>query len=251
MVACSWEVIGCDDCSAYASLDSEVQSEVEAWAVNRLWEWTNQRFGPCEELVRPCRKSCVEFSSFAMPWGGGYIGLNCVKCGDSCSCREVQQVILPGPIYALTEVLVDGDEVDLSAFRVDNYTILVRQDGGVLPTCQDLGKTPDEVGTWQISYLLGEEVPPGGGLVAGILACEYAKSLCGDNSCRLPKRVSSVQRQGIVINNNSSRSTEQGITGIFEIDDWVMTANKPNRRSVATSPDVPRPRITTWTYAES
>src|SRR5690606_20557831 len=152
MAACGWEPLGCESCSAYADLDPLVRAEVDAWAVDRLWEWTHQRFGPCEELVRPCRKTCTDASSY-----GGGTGLLCGKCGDSCSCRDVQQIVLPGPINDLIEILIDGEEVDLSAFRVDDWHVLVRQDGGSFPPCQDLGKPAGEEGTWQIRYLLGED----------------------------------------------------------------------------------------------
>jgi len=173
-------------------------------------------------------------------------------CGDSCSCREVQQVRLPGPIAEPIEVLIDGTPVDLSAFRVDDWNILVRQDGGFFPICQDMGKPLGEAGTWGVTYLLGEEVPAGGSLVAGILACEYAKALCGAEDCRLPRRVSSIQRQGLVIGIlDNFTNLKEGFTGIFEIDDWIMAQVKPRRRAVISSPDVAKPRITTWAFSES
>ncbi len=253
MPACGWEVIGCELCSAWPNISDEVRAEAEAWAIERLWQWTNQRFGPCAEIVRPCRKNCQGFGVYAPPWGSfAGIGLMCGQCGDNCSCREVQQVKLPGPIYEPLEVLIDGESIDLSAFRVDDWNILVREDGGHFPICQDMGKRLGEVGTWGIEYLLGEPVPAGGGLVAGILACEYAKSLCGADDCRLPRRVSSIQRQGMVIGIlDNFTNIKEGFTGIFEIDDWIMAQTKPRRRATITSPDVARPRITTWTYADS
>jgi hypothetical protein len=253
MAACGWEVIGCELCAAYVGISDELKTEVEAWAVERLWQWTNQRFGPCEEIVRPCRKTCNDFSVSTPPWGGArWIGLTCGSCGDSCSCREVQQVRLPGPIAEPLEVLIDGEEVDLSAFRVDDWNILVREDGGHFPVCQDMDKPLGEAGTWGVTYLLGEPVPPGGSLVAGILACEYAKALCGSSDCRLPRRVSSIQRQGLVVGIlDNFTNLKEGFTGIFEIDDWIMAQVKPRRRAVISSPDVSRPRITTWTFSES
>lgn len=225
MAACGWEVIGCDECTAYQGLSPELQAEVDAWAVWRLWEWTNQRFGPCEYTI-------LSDSHDGCCWLGHPF--------DACHCRR-SGLLLPGPIAEPVEVLVgiDLDPVDLSDLRVVDWNVLEFTDG------TKWGRD------WEVTYLLGEEVPAGGEIVAGILACEYAKSVCGDASCRLPKRVSSIQRQGIVINNVSSRTAEMGITGIFEIDDWIMTATKPKRRSVASSPDVPKHRIVTWTNADS
>lgn len=253
MPACGWEVIGCDDCSAWSTVSEDVRAECEAWAVDWLWQWTGQRFGACEEVVRPCRKTCAGYG-VQVPWDRAFpfLVMTCGKCGDNCSCREIQQFVAPGLILEPVEVQIDGDVVPLSAFRVDNGNILVRQDGGSFPPCQDVGKPLGEQGTWGFTYLQGEDVPPGGGLVAGILACEYAKSLCGDDTCRLPRRISSIQRQGVVIGIlDNFDKIQQGMTGIFEVDSWVMAQSKPRRRAMISSPDVPKPRLTTWTYSES
>lgn len=253
MPACGWEVIGCETCEAYTGLSPEVQAEVEAWAVDYLWQTTNERFGLCSEIVRPCRASCAGTGAWAFPWDRSFAFFGgCGRCGDSCSCRYVEQVKLPGIVAEPLEVLVDGEPVDLSAFRVDDWNVLVREDGGRFPTCQDLGRPLGDPGTWGVEYLQGEPVPPGGSLVAGILACEFAKALCNDSTCRLPRRVSSIQRQGVVIGIlDNFAGLEKGLLGIFEIDAWVMSQNKPNRRAVVRSPDVQVPRITTWSYSES
>jgi hypothetical protein len=253
MPACGWEIIGCQDCAPFSNLDPAVQAEVEAWAINRLWLWTNQRFGQCPVSYRPCRKTCNGYA-IGGPWliGGRFLNLTCGICGDECSCTYVSQVILPGPIWEPTEILIDGDPLDLDAVQVYDYNKLVRIDGGHFPTCQNLGATPFEVGTWQVTYLQGEPIPAGGQLVAGILAQEYAKAICGDGSCRLPKRLSSITRQGMTIAMlDNFTNLKEGFTGIWEIDDWIMSAIVPPARSTVFSPDVPRPKQPTWTFSES
>ncbi len=253
MPACGWEIMGCDDCSAFTELTDEMQAMVEEWAVNRLWEWTNKRFGPCEISYRPCRKTCDGYLMYGPALvNGRFINFACGRCGDTCSCSSVSQVVLPGPIAEPTEILIDGDPLDLSAVRVDNWNTIVRVDGGTFPTCQDMGAMPDEVGTWEVTYLQGEPVPPGGGFVAGILACEYAKYLCNDDSCKLPQRLTIATRQGLTIGQiDDFQNLENGFTGIWIIDDWIAAAIKPPARSTVFTPDVPRPRQTTWTYAAS
>lgn len=259
MVPCGWEIIGCDDCEALTGLDDEVRIAVEERAIARLWEWTNKRFGNCPQNWRPCRRKCATDSGWMwnMPVAQGrYINLGC-GCGqgDSCGCRHVSEIILPGPITPV-EILIDGEPLDLWNVRVDNWNRLVRLDGD-WPTCQDLSKEPTEDGTWQVSYSQGEDVPPGGGLVAGILACEYAKGMCGDSSCRLPQRVSTVSRQGVTVamlDNFTGLGT--GFTGIWEIDDWVMTYTTnlrqgPWQASSVSSPDLTPQRFTTWEYSDS
>lgn len=250
---CNWDVVGCDNCVAYSTLDPEMQAQVDAWAVQYLWNWTKRRFGPCPISYRPCRKDCNTYGrTFPFLIGGQFFNLRCGTCGDSCSCKYVSQIVLPGPIAEPTEILIDGVELPLDAVRVDNYTILVRLDGGHFPHCQDLGLNPDEIGTWQVSYLQGEAIPAGGDLVAGVLACELAKSICGDTSCRLPQRVTSVTRQGVTLAMlDDFRGLDQGYTGIWAIDSWISAANNPPKRSTVSSPDVPVPRQTTWSYESS
>lgn len=250
---CNWPVLGCDNCTAYTNLSEEMRLEVDAWAVQYLWNWTKRRFGPCEVSYRPCRSGCRGYGG-VFPWviGGRFYNLRCGQCGDSCSCKHVSQIVLPGPIAEPTEILIDGEVLPLDAVRVDNYDILVRVDGGHFPECQDLGANVDEIDTWQVSYLQGEAIPAGGSLAAGQLACEYAKSICGDPSCRLPQRISSITRQGMTIAMlDDFRGLDEGYTGIWMIDSWISAANNPPKRSTVSSPDVPVPRQTTWQYESS
>jgi hypothetical protein len=184
---------------------------------------------------------------------GSFINLGCGRCGDSCSCSAVSELILPGPIAEPIEILVDGVALDIdTSVVVYNYNRLTRIDGGKFPTCQDLSKPPSEVGTWQVTYLQGEPVPHGGQLVAGILACEYAKAMCGDDSCCLPKRVSSITRQGITMAMlDDFDRLSLGMTGIWEIDDWVTTYSTnlrmgPWQASTVSSPDLTPRRLLTW-----
>jgi hypothetical protein len=242
------------------SLDPEIQEKVKRRAVTRLWEWTNKRFGACPVSYRPCRRDCNSGRGYMWNVGvaqGRSISLNCGRCGTSCSCRHVSEVILPGPITPL-EILIDGEELDLSAVRVDNYNRLVRIDGGHFPTCQNLGSPPTEEDTWQVTYAKGQSAADvGGDLVAGILACEYAKAMCDDESCRLPKRVSSIQRQGITMAIlDDFTKLQTGFTGIWEIDDWIATYTTnlrtgPWQASSVSSPDIPLDRFTTWEYEGS
>ena len=257
---CSWDIFGCEDCSALNNLSDEVRAAVEERAIAQLWEWTNKRFGPCPDAYRPCKSECAGSGGWAwgMPTGSGqFVSLNCGRCGNSCSCSEVSEIILPGPIAEPLEILIDGIELDLSRVRVDNYNRLVRIDGGRFPTCQDLGAPATEPGTWQVTIAKGEEVPPGGELVAGILACEFAKSLCGDDSCRLPKRVTSITRQGITIAMlDDFQKLQVGFTGIWEIDSWISTYTTnlrtgPWQMGRVSSPDIPEQRFTTWEYIDS
>ena len=255
MTACDWDVVGCGPCGALDDLEPEAREAIEAWAVDRLWQWTNRRFGACPVTYRPCRKTCDGYSMYGPALvGGRFYNMTCGRCGDSCSCRHVSQIVLPGPIAEPIEILIDGIPLEPleEVVRVDDYNTLVRTDGGDFPTCQDMGAPTTEMGTWSVTYLQGEPVPPGGDIIAGILACEYAKAICGDSSCRLPKRLTFATRQGITIGTvDRFENLKEGWTGIWEIDDWISAQTRPWQRSTVFSPDVPRPRLMTWPLALS
>lgn len=254
MPACGWDVTYCATCTPLDNLSDEVRASIEEWAVTRLWEWTRQRFGPCEVSYRPCKTGCGGVGPGAWAWATVTNGIpfTCGSCGDSCSCRYVSEVILPGPIDSVVEILVDGLPLAEDAVVVYDYNRLTRVDGGRFPTCQDLGRLPDEDGTWQVTYMIGEPVPPAGDIIAGVLACEYAKAICGDPTCRLPKTLKSSARQGLTIVNMSSfENLAQGGTGIWEIDDWVLSQNNPMRKSLVSSPDIVKQRRMTWSSASS
>jgi hypothetical protein len=225
MPACDWEPIGCDGCSEFSTLDDAQRQEIQAWAVNRLWLWTHQRFGPCPVTMHNDSPECCGATLEAQLRG--------IICLDN-------EIVLPGPISEPISIVIDGEDLDPCLFHVDDYNILVRDDGGKF------------VGDWEIVYLLGEAVPPGGGIVAGILAREYAKSMCGDSTCRLPKRITSITRQGLTMGLiDNFGNLKDGYTGIWEIDDWIAAQNEPAQRSSVFSPDIPRYRTTTWTCDES
>jgi hypothetical protein len=253
---------------------------IEATAVGYLWNWTLKAFGVCPVVVRPCRQDCGGMDTF---WGlgpfasgsaaqygpypnGGYGGSNrsgfgsypnpqlvggewtnvsCGFCRDECSCgaSSLMTLRLPGPIAEVTQVLVDGVALDPAAYRVDNHALLVRLDGTPWPRCQDMTLPTTDAGTFSIAYQRGREVPVGGQVAAGLLACELAKAICRDSSCALPQRVQTITRQGVTMAMiDSGQGIEQGQTGIWTIDSWVSSITRPIRPSTVLSPDIPRPK---------
>lgn len=96
-----------------------------------------------------------------------------------------------------------------------------------------------------ITYHWGLAPPAMGVRQCVVLAIELAKSLTGDTSCRLPKRVTSVTRQGVSMTMiDPQKYLQDGKTGLSDVDLWLATVNpkaRPERGSVWT-PDVPRAR---------
>jgi hypothetical protein len=245
---CDWPVDYCNDGSLPAPLDAMDAARVQRYermAVDYLWSWTRQQFGTCTVALRPCRQPCHGgITGNRSPFtpaliGGRWFNLACGSCGDQCGCSYVSTVVLPGPVGAIEQILIDGAVLDASKYRLDGR-YLIRTDGELWPTCQDLAAATTEDGTWEITYTLGIPVPTGGQIAAGVLARELAKAACGDTSCALPRRIQSITRQGVAIVMDSFEDLAKGGTGIWLIDSWVSSVTAAPAPARVYSPDVSR-----------
>lgn len=260
---CNWPLAHCgeggpsDDpsCSSLMTLQPEMRVLIEDMAVTYLWNWTKQAFGTCPVTIRPCRRECSSgwstYRGFGgvnnyLPWteagplnpallNGQWYNLGCGGCnGDPCSCSYVPEIDLLGPVESVEEIWIDGVLLDAENYRVDNYRYLVRTDGEDWPICQDMKADPaTDDDTFQVTYNIGVEVPAGGQVAAGVLACELAKMACNDNSCKLPQRVQSVSRQGVntVLVDSFEAMYTRGTTGLTLVDFWVGSVNAPIAKS--------------------
>jgi hypothetical protein len=208
-----WDPIWCTACDLPTGSEAVTGAAVQA-ATEILWEQSNQRFGPCEVTIRPCRRDCNgggwPFADQWWEWGGNsgwprpllYAGVwsnvTCGSCPGTCSCGTLEEAILPAPVYQVVRVLVDGSPLVTGAYRVDDNRILVRTDGGRWPICQALDLPDTAVGTWSVTVQVGEPVPTIGRQAVGELACEIARACMGEE-CRLPANIASLARQGINI----------------------------------------------------
>jgi hypothetical protein len=245
---CVWP-INTNCCPDWDTYDPQLQSDATAWATSILWALTGRRFGPCTIIVRPCGSTCnfgggyftypVELSG-----GSGIPGTwipfvdaagswrNCM-CPGACSCVARCEVWLPGPVASVSSVLVDGVEIDPSAYRVDNGNLLVRQDGECWPECQDFNLAADSPetseNTFVVTYQRGTPVPVAGQIAAGLLACDFAKSCT--TGCELPGNLSSLSRQGVEVTlADPTEELNGGLTGIPQVDQWIRAVN-PNKLS--------------------
>lgn len=249
-------------CRALDELTPEQRASFERMAAEMLWGWTRRVFGICKVTVRPCLSDCQSarlwsstfWGNGPYPWagiggsgrwspqliGGEWYNLDC-GCPSTCTCSTsgAAALHLPGPVGAVTEVLIDGEVVDPAAYVVMYGRTLVRTDGGTWPPCQDLLAPPTAAGTFQITYERGVAVPIGGQIAAGILACELAKAACGDSTCQLPQRIQTVTRQGVTVGFVDNFSgLEDARTGIWLIDSWVSSHRQPRGFAGVRSPDV-------------
>ena len=220
-----------------------------------LWRLSGRQYpGVLTDVVRPCRSHHTHASwdqraaqgwwSTGVPWG--FCG-----CGepDHCGCGSLSQVALPGApqVLGIIEVLVDGQALPQSAYRLDEWRRLVRLGDDAWPCCQPIDEPTTEPGTWSVEYAFGAEPPEAGKQAARDLACElYRGGVGGD--CALPKRVSSLTRQGVSMAIlDPFTFFDKGKTGIYSVDLFLAAVN-PNgrqRRGTIASPDVGRHARTT------
>lgn len=239
-------------CEGWDTLDPDLACRAEMLAWDTLRALSGGRVGACPVTVRPCLSPpcsvCNPDGSWMRPFirdGNWYNAI----CGvDPCSCERLCEIVTPGPIAAITKVLLDDQELPLSDFRVDNGNRIVRQDGECWPSCQDMTKALGQPGTLGITYTPGV-VPDAAGLwAAGVLACEFSKA-CSGAKCRLPTSVTAITRQGVAFTMSTGMFPD-GMTGIREVDAYLTSLN-PNALKVPPlvwSPDLPaaRHRYTTW-----
>lgn len=261
-------------CKALDDLPEERRQAFEEMAAAMLWNWTGQVFGVCEVTTRPCRSNCSSAHRWLdtfwgrgpYPWqgradggswvplliGGEWYNMGC-GCAGTCNCSEdgPNSIRLPGPIVSITSVKIDGVTLDPSEYEVLYNRLLVRKNGTAWPACQDLLANSTQPDTFEIIYERGVDVPIGGQVAAGVLACELAKAACNDGTCQLPKRIQSLTRQGVTIGfTDDFRGLDDGRTGIWMIDSWTASVKAPQAKAHAgvRSPDYQQPRTgaTTW-----
>lgn len=210
------------------------------------------RVGGCPVTVRPAARRCQVQTwrtypvSGAAPWspvsvGGEWLNIGCGH--DSCGCVGTREVKLYGAApSSVSVVMVDGMELDPSAYRLDPGGLLVRLDGVGWPLCQDLTKADTEEGTWSVTYTPGAAVDGNGAWAAGVLAGEFVRA-CSTGECRLPDSVTQVVRSGITMT-LAPGAFPGGLTGLREVDAYVQFWN-PNGHTtppVVWSPETRRPR---------
>jgi hypothetical protein len=238
---------------------NEYSAEIKFWSLKlaTLWLWgaTGRRFGPCPITVRPAQPKGSPLAYRDYPTMPGAEGLGVpggpylyagrwynAGCTMGCCGSGGCSIVLRGPVYAIDEVLVDGTVVPPSAYRVDvagGAWLLVRTDGSCWPTCQNFTRATTEDDTFEVSYSIGEEIPDGLLLAAGMLACEYGSHLTGGR-CALPAKMTRLSRQGVEVEIEPP-SPADGRTGIAMVDSVVATLNPSGLKAppVVLSLDLP------------
>jgi hypothetical protein len=245
-------------CGAWSGFSSDVQAYADRIATRVIWAASGRQYGLCTTTVRPCWMNQLPlyqtfpvgtygegyWSLVGTPGGGVQVfpGAQC-SCAAACACLP-PQVALPGPVASVTEVVIDGVTLDPAAYRVDNSTYLVRQDGQSWPQAQNLSAVDGSAGTWHVTYQLGQAVPPSLQDAAGLYACEVGRALTG-GTCQLPNRVRQITRAGTTIDFvNTDDYLKDGRTGYDQVDMILHSYNPWGlvQRPRVLSPDLPQYR---------
>lgn len=244
-----WEPIWC---TAIPAVSPVVSGYALTAATEVLWIKSGRRFGVCTTTIRPCRRDCLEDWWFGgrsvavvgAAGGGGpvpaliagrWFNLVCGGCGAGCSCTVIEEALLPTPVAAVTQVLIDGSPMPTGSYRVDDHRVLVRTDGEAWPLCNDLSRADTEPNTWSVTLEVGTEIPTSGRFAVGELAVEVMKACLGED-CRLPRNVVQLARQGVSLSYPDPNETANaGRLGLYLCDLFLDAVNPDRRRG--------RPRV--------
>lgn len=160
-------------------------------------------------------------------WNGFCSCNQSVKCG----CSYLSEVTLGSfPVVRIDQVRLDGEVLDPTEYRVDDFMYLVRlpdADGNRRgwPCCQRVEFPASLDDTFEVTYTYGSEPNGAGKSAAAALACQLIRSRSGE-PCDLPPNVQSLSRQGVTMNIQSVVSLlDKGQTGVTEADRWLKSVN--------------------------
>ena len=90
---------------------------------------------------------------------------------------------------------------------------------------QKLVRWKPEYTSWEITYYAGREIPYAAQMACAELACEIAKSRCGQE-CRLPQNTAFANMNGISVSMTPlHKLLENGSTGLWGVDMWLRAVN--------------------------
>lgn len=151
---------------------------------------------------------------------------------------EPSRVRLPhDDVTAVTSVLVDGESV--TGWHLEG-SWLVRTGGRGWPMCED---------RTVIAYAYGRNPPAAGIAMCVELAVELGRegATSPDRECRLPRRASTVVRQGLTYTTETYLEyLQNSLTGLLGPDLWLRSVNPKGRSQAASvwSPDTAYARRT-------
>lgn len=204
--------------------------------------------GACTVTIRPlavCADAPAVYPVADGYWVPGGVDAT-LAVNQLCGCSaDGRRLMLPWPqVTEITAVVIAGETLSATAYRVEDWQVLVRQDGGTWPTSDNV----DAVGAWTVALKHGFAPPPSGVRAAVAWACEFAQACVPAGDCALPARARTAIAGGRTFELQPDDLMTEGRTGIEAVDQFLVAVN-PHRLthgSSVRSPDIPRAAVTTW-----
>lgn len=155
-----------------------------------------------------------------------------------CGCTYMTTMVLPSDVRAVNRVMLDGEL--FTDWRIDNGRLLVRTDGEGWPYCSDVISPDTEPDTWSLHVTVGEEPITLARMAARELAGELFLADADPSSCRIPTRISTVNRQGATYTRvDTTTIGKDGMLGLRLTDIFLSQFGKRRRRIEIASPEMP------------
>jgi len=233
-----------ESCPGCEQVDEVLVNSCILAASELLYHLSGERVHPpTERVVRPCCGQQANLRQQRLEDTDIYVLRGDTRDFAAQPCGYRERITLGySPIIDVVEVLVDGQLVPGSAYRVDSQRYLIRTDGKLWPCCQNMERDAEfETDTFQVRFLYGG-LPEMAVHAATTLACELAKA-CAGSPCNLPSRVTNITRQGVsAVLADPTIILSEGRTGLFAVDAFLAAVNPGNtrRKSGIASPDRPQ-----------
>lgn len=223
----------------WTDLPAGVREAALQASVRTLWALSGRRLGTVELTLAPYLPPPRRgwYDSHRAP-----IGLNAAAgLATSGACGGARVARLPGPVVAVSQVVVDGAVLPEAAWTRDPDGALVRTDGQGWPVGQDV-YAPRFI----VRYVRGIVADAAANDAAAHYALELARGATADPKCKLPARVRDVTRQGISLSLATPEDlAESGGTGIVRVDAWLRAVNPDQmpQDSLFWAPSLSRHRV--------
>lgn len=135
--------------------------------------------GRCSMTVRPC--------------GDGVCG-----CVRPCACCNVDGIKLPGTNIVIDEIKINGAVEAPSLYKLIDWNVLVRTDGGSWPGVQNVAKPDTQVDTFSIRFSSGQ-LPWVAQMAATEVACDLMSGVTPGGEMHLPRAAIGAVMDGTTI----------------------------------------------------
>lgn len=251
------DLLNCDGCRGETYEDEVLDLYLDV-ATEALWRKSGRQFNPgCALTLRPCCRDALcaygdsWWHNYGYPYAPaivngqwynlspGYSGCVAYECGTALARLDLGV----SPVTELTAVKIDGAALNPSKYAVQGNRWLIRTDGLLWPTAQDVTLPDSAVGTWSVAFKYGQPPSPMAKQAAAQLACEFTRLFHGDKNCALPLRATGMSRQGVTYSLVSVMDVlDRGKTGLYFVDLFLDSVNphRLDRPPRVLSPDVGR-----------